>query len=1157
MNYKDFLPQPIGCGFYEKINSWKSRELKEQYRLFFMGLLLLIPFGLFAQAESEPNNDTTTADAITFGATGTGNINPANDDDYWQLTTTENGKIKVDFTHSGMTNQYTRVSLLSSTLQNLSSAYTNSSSSIERDGLAAGTYYIRVDSYYTSHIHGYSIEPSFLSIPTVNDIEPNGTFSDAQVLALNGFASGQVGYREYNDNPQDAEDWFSVTTTAEGRLDVSIETHINEHVYVYLYDGNGTTLLESAFTEDTAGFTRTISKDGLAPGQYFIRVKTNYSNDFAPYTLSNTLTLTPHPTEGSGNDTYDVADTFALNSSINGLIGYAYNGTRDAEDWYKITTNAEGKLQLTVETLRDEFIYVYLYDGNGTTQFAADYTQDEAGATKTISKDGLAPGDYYVRIKTYYSGNYSDFAPYILTNELILPPHPTEGSENDSWEYAQTLALNESVNGLVGYYYNGNRDYEDWYSVTTDANGKLQLSVQTLIPEFVYVYLYDGNGTSILANDYTDDTAGFVRTIEKDGLAPGEYYVRIKTYYSADFAPYILSNSLIEPDTPEDANDDANDVYTSANTLTFNTPHFGHIGYKYINERDDFDWYYLNWPADGEFKLNLKVYNGQNVYIQLYESNGTTLIQSQYTTNTTSINVSNLAAGTYYVRVKTYYSSEFAPYRISTGIDSDDDGYADVVDCAPDDATAWQEGTFYIDADGDGYHGVEEVLCYGDEAPAGYVDTTLGLDCDDEMAEVYPGAEEICDGIDNNCDGQIDEGVQSTWYADADGDGFGDEANSMQACTQPEGYVADNTDCDDTNAEINPNATELPGNGIDEDCDGSDGTLPDVDGDGIADDVDNCPSIANADQADLDEDGLGDACDDDADGDGFTNDVDCDDMDANVGLGEMWYADADGDGFGDAENSMQACTQPEGYVADNTDCDDTNAEINPNATEIAGNEIDENCDGIVETSDDTDGDGVADDIDNCLNTYNPGQEDTDSDGVGDACAECSEPYNVSIMRTSDTTATFTAGNAIWHYQGTANRAGRPLRARPMYGMTDMQVPHTQNALVPSFAYDTWFRTICPEGGYSDWVGPFYLPVFTVDSKGLPELTIYPNPTMGEIRFEKAKIKMVQVYDSNGAMMFEIKVENNHLDLTRLQSGTYNLILTDADGNKYQEQVIKK
>ena len=76
---------------------------------------------------------------------------------------------------------------------------------------------------------------------------------------------------------------------------------------------------------------------------------------------------------------------------------------------------------------------------------------------ETLRKDGLAPGDYYVRIKTYYSGNYSDFAPYTLTNELILPPHPTEDSGNDSWESAQTLALNESVNGLVGYYYNGNR----------------------------------------------------------------------------------------------------------------------------------------------------------------------------------------------------------------------------------------------------------------------------------------------------------------------------------------------------------------------------------------------------------------------------------------------------------------------------------------------------------------------------------------------------------------------------------------------------------------------------------------------------------------------------------------------------------------------------
>lgn len=132
--------------------------------------------------------------------------------------------------------------------------------------------------------------------------------------------------------------------------------------------------------------------------------------------------------------------------------------------------------------------------------------------------------------------------------------------------------------------------------------------------------------------------------------------------------------------------------------------------------------------------------------------------------------------------------------------------------------------TYYVDADGDGH---------GSAAVTGVISCTpiLGSvtsndDCDDADATVYPGATEVCDGYDNNCDGQIDEGfTMSTYYADADGDNYGDPNASVQDCTAPTGYVTDNTDCDDTNNAIYPGASDQTGNGIDENCDGVDGVL--------------------------------------------------------------------------------------------------------------------------------------------------------------------------------------------------------------------------------------------------------------------------------------------------------------------------------------------
>ena len=283
-------------------------------------------------------------------------------------------------------------------------------------------------------------------------------------------------------------------------------------------------------------------------------------------------------------------------------------------------------------------------------------------------------------------------------------------------------------------------------------------------------------------------------------------------------------------------------------------------------------------------------------------------------------------------------------------LDFDDDGVLDAEDNCPNAANEDQ-----ADLDEDGLGDVCD-----EDADGDLYSTDLG-DCDDANAAVSPDADELCaDGIDNDCDGEVDEDDASdagAWFQDTDGDGFGDPDAGITACDPPAGLIADSLDCDDTDAAVNPDADEVC-DAVDNNCDG------DVDEDGAVD--------GTTWYADADGDLYGDsnssiiAC---AQPSGYVNNpADCDDADANLTNGLLWYTDGDGDGYGDPDSaSTFACTGATGEVGNSTDCDDGDAAISPGATELCDG-IDNDCDGTINCDDydcagidvDNDGDGVAD-----------------------------------------------------------------------------------------------------------------------------------------------------------------------------------------------------
>lgn len=149
--------------------------------------------------------------------------------------------------------------------------------------------------------------------------------------------------------------------------------------------------------------------------------------------------------------------------------------------------------------------------------------------------------------------------------------------------------------------------------------------------------------------------------------------------------------------------------------------------------------------------------------------------------------------------------------ELCDAVDNDCDGSVDPDSSA--DARTW-----YIDADGDGF-GDPSNSSLSCHAPTGSV--AEPTDCDDADADVSPAAIEVCDTIDNDCDGAVDPDTSSdagSWYADVDGDGFGDAADEQKACSAPDGFVATAGDCDDAAPGVNPAATEVC-DSVDNDCD--------------------------------------------------------------------------------------------------------------------------------------------------------------------------------------------------------------------------------------------------------------------------------------------------------------------------------------------------
>ncbi|MFT5583896.1 MAG: hypothetical protein ACI9VR_001480 [Cognaticolwellia sp.] len=310
------------------------------------------------------------------------------------------------------------------------------------------------------------------------------------------------------------------------------------------------------------------------------------------------------------------------------------------------------------------------------------------------------------------------------------------------------------------------------------------------------------------------------------------------------------------------------------------------------------------------------------------------------------------------------HASDYASAVAGLG-DIDGDGYADVMVQSLSRYSAGNSTVYYgsstgldesteFDLNHSGLRGGTET-CAGDWDNDGISDFASSDSTEGEWGKTFYYSGRV----------RLYPGQHRTWYPDLDGDGFGDSTAGITQATPPSGYISDDTDCDDTDAAVNPDGTEVVGDGTDGDCDGREDCRTDRDGDGYTDALETVSS------KDMD-------CDDSGEADNSVPTGDCDDGDAYVNpLGtehtgdevdqdcdgqEICYADGDGDGYGDGSTTVLStdtdCSDSgEAITTSDPDCDDGDATIYPGAEEVVADGIDQDCDGVESCFFDVDADG--------------------------------------------------------------------------------------------------------------------------------------------------------------------------------------------------------
>lgn len=366
-------------------------------------------------ADTELNDSPSTAVALNPTGTSTGHLGFYSDgatdnDDYWKITTTQDGWLRVQVRSDSLDLRGSTQYDLDLTLYDI-----NGTGYVGSDGrsgtfsqvaefLRPGTYYVKVHRWLGGG-GGYEIKSDFFTPPLANDTEGNDTYQTASTVTVNGSATGHLGY--YSNGTTDNDDYWKFTTTSDGKVVVRVvsdSTDVAGAIYdldLTIYDINGT----SYITSDGRSGKTSESIVYLRPGTFYVRIH-RWLGGGGSYTLSVTHTPPTLANEGEGNDSYTTASALTSGISSTGHIGYFANGTTDSDDYWKVVAPFNDSIYVHVTSENAIDVDLTAYGPNGTTYLTSD---GRYGIYSRVGILATAGSTYYFKVHLWQgtAGSYS------------------------------------------------------------------------------------------------------------------------------------------------------------------------------------------------------------------------------------------------------------------------------------------------------------------------------------------------------------------------------------------------------------------------------------------------------------------------------------------------------------------------------------------------------------------------------------------------------------------------------------------------------------------------------------------------------------------------------------------------------------------------------